>query len=125
MATRVAVATISNHFREAYRAPILESAYYLWERTFRNVSDEDLEQAAWNLISSRSQYDKGQVRIDEITRELADMGIRIYQRTEDLAFVKAMAKQFPEDNNEGAVSLAEFRKMDKESGQAVQAYLEG
>ncbi|GAG11629.1 unnamed protein product, partial [marine sediment metagenome] len=32
MATRVALATISNHFREAYRAPIPESALYLWER---------------------------------------------------------------------------------------------
>lgn len=125
MATKVAVATISNHFREAYRAPILESAYYLWERTFCNVSDEDLIEAALNLIRSRDKYKTGWVRLDEITRELADMGIRVYQREEDPAIVAAIAKQFPEDSNEGAVSLAEFRKMDKEGGQTVQAFLEG
>ena len=77
MATKVGIAKISNLFRDACYGSIPESSYYIWERAFRDISDKNLEAAAWNLITNRGKYSKGQVRPDEITRELRDMGICI------------------------------------------------
>ena len=126
MATKVAVATISNMFRDANYGSIRESAYYLWEKTFCNVSGDELEQAAWNLIRNRSQYKTGQVRLDEITRELRDMGIQVYHRKEDPAFVAAYAaleERSRKDSEMEGVSLAVFRETDENGGQAIQAFL--
>ena len=122
MADKVGLATISKMFREAFGKPIAESAYGLWQRIFHSISNEDLEKAAWNLVRDRSQYMTGQVRPDEITRELLDMGIQIYHRRIDPAFEADVARQFPEAKGK-PVSLAEFRKTNEEGAQAIDSYM--
>jgi len=116
MADKLGLATISGLFAKAYRKGIAKDAYDIWQRIFRGVSNEDLEAAAWNLITNRPQYMKGDVRPDEITRELRDMGIYITllpRHREDLVSTEA------EEAEEEPVSLAEFRKMDKEGAKAI------
>jgi len=124
MATAKGIAKISKIFDQAYEKPIDEEAYSLWLELFEDVADEDLRKAAIRLAKTRPQYMRGLVTPDEITRELADMGIRVYHRKEDPVFAAAMARRFPVAVGK-AVSLAEFRRTDGEGARAIESYKGG
>ena len=118
MATTKGIAKMSKVFDQAYNRPIDEEAYSLWMELFVDVDDVDLRKAAVSLVKNRSQYTRGQVTPDEMTRELRYIGDF---RQEDPAFVAAMGKRFPVAQGEG-ITLAEFRKTDEEGAQAIEGY---
>lgn len=118
MATKLGLATISGLFAKAYRRGIAKDSYPLWQRIFRSISDEDLEKAAWHLIEWREKSTP--VTPGEMHWALRCVGVSI-KRTEDAAIAAAMERQFPVAEGK-EITLAEFRKTDKEGGQAIASY---
>ena len=120
MADKLGLATISNIFRDLYGKPIAESAYRWWLTLFDSISNEDLYRAAMYLIEGRER--SSMVTPGEISWALRSIGVYVKRKVDPME--AALAQQFPEAEGE-RISLAEFRKTDKEGAQAISSYMGG
>jgi len=128
MADKLGLATISELFDKAFSQPgvfrgIPKDSYDVWLRIFRYTTNEQLEKAAWYLIEWRDKL--SQVAIGEVNWALCEIGdYSGHYSKQDPAFAKVIEKLFHEDDGKG-ITLAAYRQMDREGGQAIQSHLKG